>query len=178
MATVKWVVDPFHSEVQFKVRHLMITNVTGHFNQFEADVQTEGERFMTARVSFVAKADSVNTGNEQRDLHIKSADFFDVARYPELRFVATGFEDVDKDGSYEMFGDLTLCGVTKRITLDVESGGIIKDPWGNTKAGFAISGKINRKDFGLSWQAFTESGAMVASEEVRIHCNIQLIKQV
>lgn len=177
MATKKWVIDPTHSEIQFKIKHLMITNVTGSFNLFEASVETEGEDFNKATVSFSAAIDSVSTGNEQRDGHLKSADFFDAATYPKLSFVATKFETVDNDGSYELYGDLTIKDITKQVKLDVEFGGVVKDPYGNIKAGFSINGKINRKDFGLTWSAVTEAGGIVVSDDVRIACEIQLIEQ-
>jgi len=177
MATKNWVVDPTHSEIQFKIKHLMITNITGSFNIFQASVTTEEEDFMTAKVSFEADIDSISTGNEQRDGHVKSPDFFDAAAYPKLKFEATGFENVDNDGSYELYGDLTIKNVTKNIKLDVEFGGVVKDPYGNVKAGFSINGKINRKDFGLNWNALTETGGIVVSDEVRIASEIQLIEQ-
>ena len=177
MATRNWVIDPMHSEVQFKIKHLMITNVTGSFNMFQASVQTEDEDFMRAKVSFTAEIDSISTGNEQRDAHLKSEDFFDAARYPQLKFVATKFENVDNDGSYELYGDLTIRDKTQPVKLDVEFGGVVKDAYGNTKAGFSINGKINRKDFGLTWSAVTETGGVVVSDEVRIACEIQLIEQ-
>jgi polyisoprenoid-binding protein YceI len=177
MATVNWTLDPTHSEVQFKIKHLMITNVTGQFSDFNASVQTEDEDFMTAKISFTADIDSLTTNNEQRDNHLKSADFFDLVNYPLLKFVATKYENVDHDGSYELFGDLTVRNITKPIKLDVEFGGIIKDPWGNTRAGFTISGKINRKEYGLQWHAVTEAGGVVVSDDVRIHCNMEFIKQ-
>lgn len=177
MAIKNWVLDPSHSEIQCKIKHLMITYVTGSFNLFEASVVTEDEDFMKAKVSFSADIDSISTGNEQRDGHLKSADFFDAATYPKLKFVATKFENVDNDGSYELYGDLTIKDVTKNIKLDVEFGGIVTDAYGNTKAGFSINGKINRKDFGLTWNAVTEAGGVVVSDDVRIACEIQLIEQ-
>ena len=177
MAKVKWALDPTHSEVQFKVRHLMITNVTGQFNDFSVDVETEDEDFMTATAVFTAQVESVTTGNEQRDQHLKSADFFDASNFPQLKFKATHYEEVDHDGSYELYGDLTIRNITNSVRLEVEFGGIIKDPWGNTRAGFTINGKINRKDFGLAWHAVTETGGLVASDDVRIHCNLELIRQ-
>ena len=177
MATKNWVIDPTHSEVQFKIKHLMITNVTGSFDLFEANVQTEEEDFMRAKVSFTADIDSVSTGNDQRDTHLKSADFFDAATYPKLKFVATKYESVDNDGSYELYGDLTIRDVTKNVKLGVEFGGVVTDAYGNTKAGFSINGKINRKDFGLTWDAMTEAGGVVVSEDVRVACEIQLIEQ-
>ncbi len=177
MATKNWVIDPTHSEVHFKIKHLMITNVTGSFDIFQASVQTEEEDFMKAGISFTADINSISTGNEQRDGHLKSADFFEAEKYPQLKFRATKFESVDGDGSFNMYGDLTVKDVTKNIKLAVEFGGVVKDPYGNTKAGFTINGKINRKDFGLTWNAVTEAGGVVVSDEVRIIAEIQLIEQ-
>jgi len=177
MAKVKWALDPTHSEIQFKIRHMMISNVTGQFTKFQVSAETEDEDFLKSKISFSADADSATTGNEQRDGHLKSPEFFDVAKFPEIKFVATKYESVDNDGSYELYGDLTIRDVTKQVKLDVEFGGIAKDPWGNTRAGFEINGKINRKEFGLQWHAVTETGGIVASDEVRIHCNVELIKQ-
>ncbi|MGG9970177.1 YceI family protein [Ferruginibacter sp. SUN002] len=177
MATKKWAIDPTHSEVTFKIKHLMITNVTGSFDIFNAAVETDNEDFTKASISFTADIDSINTGVEQRDAHLKSADFFDATTYPKLKFVATKYENVDNDGSYELYGDLTIKDVTKQVKLSVEFGGVVKDPYGNTKAGFTINGKINRKDFGLTWNAVTEAGGVVVSDEVRISAEIQLIEQ-
>lgn len=177
MATKNWVLDPTHSEVHFKVKHLMITNVTGSFDIFSVSAQTEDEDFSTAKVNFTADVDSISTGNEQRDGHLKSADFFDAGTYPQIKFAATKFEKVDNDGSYSLYGDLTIRDTTKNVKLDVEFGGVVKDPYGNTKAGFTINGKINRKDFGLNWSAVTEAGGIVVSDEVKVACEIQLIEQ-
>ncbi len=177
MATTKWVEDPTHSEVIFKVKHLMVTNVSGNFNLFTVEAETEGEDFTKAKVVFSADVASVSTNNEQRDVHLKSADFFDAAAFPVITFKTTGYQNVDSDGSYEMTGDLTIKGITKPVKLSVEFGGVVKDPWGNTKAGFTINGKINRKDFGLNWNAVLETGGVMVSEEVRISSEIQLIKQ-
>ena len=135
MATTKWVLDPTHSEVEFKVKHLMISTVTGTFSSFAADVTTEDEDFTTAKATFTVDVASINTKNEQRDGHIRTADFFDVASYPQMKFVLKEIEDVDNDGSFNIHGDLTLRGITKSIRLEVEFGGVIKDPWGNTRAG-------------------------------------------
>ncbi len=177
MATTNWAIDPMHSEIQFKVKHLMITTVTGSFNIFSASVQTEDEDFTKAKVNFSANADSISTNNADRDAHLKSPDFFDAAKFPKITFVTTKYENVDNDGSYELYGDLMLHGVTKNIKLAVEFGGVVKDSYGNTKAGFTINGKINRKDFGLTFNAVTETGGVVVSDEVRIASEIQLIKQ-
>jgi polyisoprenoid-binding protein YceI len=177
MAIVKWTLDPVHSTVEFKIRHLMISNVSGQFNKFNTDVQTEDEDFMKAKVVFTADSSSVDTGNDQRDQHLKSDDFFNAAKFPQIKFVATKYENVDDDGSYEVYGDLTIRDVTRNIRFDVEFGGIITDPWGNKRAGFTITGKINRKDFGLQWNAVTEAGNVVVGDDVRIHAAVELIKQ-
>ena len=177
MATKTWALDPTHSEIQFKIKHLMITNVTGSFDVFTASAQTEDEDFTKAKVSFTADVNSISTNNEQRDGHLKSADFFDVEKFPQIKFEATKTENTDSDGSFELYGDLTIRDVTKNVKLSVEFGGVVKDPYGNTKAGFTISGKINRKDFGLTWSAVTEAGGVVVSDEVRIAAEIQLIEQ-
>jgi polyisoprenoid-binding protein YceI len=177
MATIKWVIDPTHSEVQFKVKHLMITTITGSFDKFEASIETDKEDFSKAKISFSVDVASVLTGNIDRDNHLKSADFFDAEKFPKITFVATKYESIDNDGSYELFGDLTIHGVTKKVELAVEFGGVAKDPWGNVKAGFTINGKINRKDFGLVWNAPTEAGGVLVSEDVRIACEIQLIEK-
>lgn len=176
MATTKWVIDPTHSEIGFKVKHMMFTNVSGKFDNFDAIVETEDENFETAKINFSAQTNSVNTGNTDRDNHLKSGDFFDTVQYPKLEFSATSFKRVD-DENYELSGDLSLHGVTKNIRLAVEYGGIGRDPWGNTKAGFTLSGKFNRKDFGLGWNAALEAGGVLVSEDVRIHADVQLVKQ-
>ena len=177
MATKNWALDPTHSEVQFKIKHLMITNVTGSFDIFTVLAQTEDEDFTKAKISFTADVNSISTNNEQRDGHLKAADFFDAEKFAQIKFEATKTENVDSDGSYELYGDLTIRDVTKNVKLSVEFGGIVKDMYGNTKAGFTINGKINRKDFGLTWNAVTEAGGVMVSEEVRLSAEIQLIEQ-
>ena len=176
MATTKWVLDPTHSDVEFKVKHLMISTVTGHFSSFLADVSTEEEDFTRSKVTFTVDAASISTNNEQRDGHIKGPDFFDVANHPQIKFVITKIENVDNDGSYNLYGDLTIRSITKNVKLEVEFGGVIKDPWGNTRAGFAVNGKINRKDFGLTWHMTTDTGGIVLGDDVRIHVALELIK--
>ena len=176
MAATKWILDPSHSEVEFKVKHMMISTISGKFTKFDADLQTEDEDFMTAKVSFTVDTDSITTNNEQRDGHLKASDFLDTSNFPKLKFVATKYENVDNDGSYEVYGDLTIRGVTKQLKLDAEFGGVIKDPWGNTRAGVTVSGKINRKEFGVQFHAVTETGGIVVSDEVRIHVALEFIK--
>lgn len=177
MAKFQWTADPAHSTIGFKVRHLMITSVAGTFNNFDLKAETEEEDFMTAKVSFTADTASVFTGNDDRDRHLRSPDFFDDHRFPQIKFVSTKYENVDEDGSYNVYGDLTIRDVTKPVKLGVEFGGVIKDPWGNTRAGFTLNGKINRKDFGLNWSAVTEAGGLVVADEVKISCEVELVKQ-
>jgi len=174
--TSKWIIDPVHSEIAFKVKHLMITNVKGVFKTFEASIYTTGDDFMSAEIDFSLDPSSVDTGSADRDAHLKGADFFDVENHKQITFVANTYENVDQDGSYELWGDLTIKGITKKIKLDVEFGGVAKDPWGNEKAGFTINGKINRKDWGLNWNAALEAGGLLVSEDVRISCDVQLLK--
>jgi polyisoprenoid-binding protein YceI len=176
MATTKWILDPTHSEIQFKVRHLMITHVTGSFGKFTADLETEGENFETAKVSFTADVDTITTNNEQRDGHLKSADFFETSKFPVLTFVSSRLERISGE-EYSLHGAMSFHGITKNITLHVEHGGVIKDPWGSTRTGFSIEGKINRKDFGLVWNAATEAGGVVLSDEVKIHASAEFVKQ-
>jgi polyisoprenoid-binding protein YceI len=177
MANVKWAVDPAHSEIQFKVKHLMITTVTGHFQKFNVEAETEDEHFTNAHsVVFTADVNSISTNNEQRDIHLKSADFFDAQNHSEIRFVASKYEQVSEE-NYNLHGDLTIRGVSKPITVKVEFGGIVVDPYGQTKAGFTLAGKISRKEFGLTWNAVTEAGSVVVSDEIKLHAEIQLVKQ-
>ena len=173
----KWVIDPAHSEIGFKVKHLMIANVRGSFKEFDASIYTTDENFMTAEIDFWLNPASVDTGDEKRDAHLKSVDFFDVENFKEINFVANTYEHVGKNGSYELYGDLTIKGIKKRVKLDVHFSGVIKDPWGNEKAVFTISGKINRKDWGLNWNAAMETGGVLVSEEVWVNCEVQLVKQ-
>ncbi|MBL7815277.1 MAG: YceI family protein [Saprospiraceae bacterium] len=170
MATTKWAIDPTHTEIQFKVKHLMITTVTGNFDAFSGEATTEGDDFEGANVNFSAQIASIRTGNEQRDGHLKSADFFDAEQFPTL-----GFESKTFSGG-KLLGDLTMHGVTKEVALDAEFLGIAKDPWGNVKAGFELEGKIKRSDFGLTWNAPTEAGGVLVSDDVRLIASVQLVK--
>lgn len=172
----KWISDPAHSEVQFKVKHLVISTVTGSFDAFEAKMETQSDDFVPASISFEAQTASVSTNNSDRDNHLRSADFFDAANFPVMIFKSTTFTK-KAEGRYDLSGDLTIKGVTKNVQLDVEFGGRMTDPYGNEKAGFELSGKINRKDFGLNWSAITEAGGVVVSDEVRLLINIQMVKE-
>ena len=173
---IQWKIDPAHSEILFKVKHLMITTVTGSFKQFDLTVETETEDFETARkIEFTADISSISTNNEQRDTHLKSADFFHGEEHPQLRFVGTNYEA--KGDEAALHGELTIRGITKPLTLNVEFGGTVVDPYGQTKAGFTVNGKISRKEFGLTWNAVTEAGNVVVSDEIKIHAEVQLVKQ-
>lgn len=175
MATTQWSLDPTHSELEFKVKHLMITTVTGSLNTLTGSLTSDSEDFENAKVTFEADINSIDTRNTDRDNHLKSADFFDAEQFPKMTFTSSSFE---KDGSdYALKGDLTIKGTTKPIKLNVEFGGIATDPWGNTKAGFTISGKINRVDFGLTWNAALETGGVMVSEDVKILGELQFVKQ-
>ena len=175
MALTKWTVDPMHSQVEFKVRHLMITNVTGTFQHFHGHIETEGEDFTQGKVVFTVSVDSIDTANDQRDGHLKGDDFFSAEKFPEIKFVSTNFAPKGGD-NYDLTGNLTVRDITKPVTLNVEYGGVAQDFYGNTKAGFTVSGKINRKDFGLVWSGVTETGSVVVSDEVKINADIQFTK--
>ena len=172
----KWVIDPSHTDIGFKIKHLMISNIKGKFNEFEASIYTTGDNFMTAEVDCWINVASVDTNDAERDKHLRSVDFFDAEKFPQISFVSNTVENVDKDGSYELWGDLTIKGIAKRIKLDVEFGGVVKDPWGNEKAVFTINGKVNRKDWGLNWNAALETGGILVGEDVRISCEVQLMR--
>lgn len=174
MATTKWTLDPTHSELQFKVKHLMITTVTGSLKSFSAEIDANGDDFSNSAISFSGEISSLDTGNTDRDNHLKSGDFFDAENHPTISFSSTS---VEKDGDdYAVKGDLTIKGNTKPVKLTAEFGGIATDPWGNTKAGFTLSGKINRSDFGLTWNAALETGGVMVSEEVKIAGELQFVK--
>ncbi len=170
----KWVSDHAHSELMFRVKHMMITNVKGEFTKFQAEIG--GEDFTKSPVRVVVDASSIYTNDETRDGHLKSPDFFDVEKYKELVFEGKSMKKVD-DENYKLTGLLTIKDKTNEVTLDVEYGGINKDPWGNEKAGFSISGKINRKDWGLNWNAALETGGVLVSDEVRISAEVQFTRQ-
>ncbi|HVI46252.1 MAG TPA: YceI family protein [Chitinophaga sp.] len=171
-----WKIDASHSDVQFKVKHLMITTVTGQFAKFDATMQTQDNDFSTANITFEADVESISTQNEQRDQHLKAADFFEADKYPKLTFVSKGVKKVDDD-NYKLVGDLTIRDNTRQVELNVEFGGEVVDPWGQTKAGFELSGKINRKEFGLTFHATTETGGILLSDEVKLLASVQMIKQ-
>jgi polyisoprenoid-binding protein YceI len=173
--STKWILDPLHSQVQFKVKHLVISTVTGAFKSFKGSLETEKEDFSGSKIYFSLEVDSVDTNQGQRDEHLRSAEFFNAEEYPEISFTSSAFE---KNGDeYSLTGKLTIKKVTRTVTLAVEYGGIAVDFYGNTKAGFEISGKIDRKDFGLAWEGITEAGAVVVGAEIKLLINAQFSKE-
>ncbi|MGB6083183.1 YceI family protein [Moheibacter sp.] len=169
--SVKWNLDKTHSEVQFKVKHMVISTVSGDFSSFDAHAESEDENFKNAKFEFNADVDSISTKNPQRDEHLKSDDFFNSTEYPQLSFKGSEF-----DGE-KLNGEITVKGVTKPITLDADFGGVITDPYGNQRAGFEFTGQLNRKDFGLNWNGTLESGGLVVSDNVKLFVNLEFTKQ-
>lgn len=178
METTKttWGIDPVHSEIAFKVKHLMISNVKGLFKEFDATVTTNGDDFSTATIAFSMNPASIQTGNPDRDGHLQSADFFDVANFSQITFQSDSVKSVDEE-NYVVTGGLTIKGITKPVKLNVEFGGVVKDPWGNSKAGFTLNGTISRKEWGLTWNAALEAGGVMVGDEVKINCEVELVKQ-
>ncbi len=174
MAT--FIIDPTHSEVSFKVKHLMISTVTGSFGQFDANMSAEKENFTDAQISFEADIDSISTKNDQRDQHLRSADFFDAENHPKMTFVSTALTQ-KSDTDYVLSGNLTIRGTTKPVELAVEYAGKMVDFYGNEKHGFEINGKLSRKEFGLQWNGITEAGGVVVSDEVKLSVNVQFQKK-
>ena len=162
-----WKIDPTHSEINFKVKHLVVSTVTGHFSKFDASIETSKEDFSDAKINFEADINSISTKNEQRDNHLKSADFFDGANHPNMTFISTSVKKVS-DYELKVTGNLTIRGITKEITLDVIYNGTVAGFGGTEVAGFEVRGKVNRFDFGLQWNAITEAGGVVVSNEVKI----------
>ncbi len=176
MASTTWNLDAAHSEVNFKVKHLVISTVSGQFKSFSSAVSTEGDDFTTAKISFELESGSIDTGMEMRDNHLRGDDFFNAEAFPKITFVATAVRPLE-GAEYAIDGNLTIRDFTKPITLKAEFGGIAVDPYGQTKAGFEVEGKIKRSEFGLSWNAMTEAGGAVVSDEVKFQANVQYIKQ-
>lgn len=168
----KWAIDPMHSEISFKVKHMMISTVSGQFEKFDVNVETDGEEnFKGGAIKVEIQIDSINTRNSDRDNHLKSDDFFNAEKFPVMTFKSDDF-----DGE-KVTGELTIRDVTKEVTMDVDFNGIAVDPYGQTKAGFELTGEINRKEFGLKWDAVTEAGSVVVSDKVKMIADIQLVKQ-
>lgn len=176
MSTTKWIIDPTHSEIGFRVRHMMFTNVSGKFQKFESTIETEEDDFERSTIQFNADVESITTGNAERDKHLLSPDFFDTAQYPKITFNAQSFVKKN-EGEYILTGDLEIHGTTKTVALPIEYSGLLKDPWGNIKAAFSIDTRINRKDWGLNWNSVLETGGVLVSDEVRLVIELQFIKQ-
>ena len=177
MATTKWVLDPTHSELGFKIKHLMISNVSGNFNKFDVLAETRTDSFADANITANIDVTSINTNNAQRDEHLRNADFFEVEKFPTISFRSTKIEQKDDD-TFHITGNLTIKETTKPVTVIAEYSGTTQDPWGNTKAGFSLSGKLNRKDFGVSYNAALETGGVMLGEELKLTGEIQLVKQL
>jgi polyisoprenoid-binding protein YceI len=175
--TTKWTLDPTHSELTFKVKHLMISNVKGEFKDFDVQMEVEDSDLSKSNIQVKVDATSISTNNTDRDNHLKSADFFDVENHSELRFETKSVQKVDDD-QYRLKGLLTIRGVSREVVLDMEYGGFMKDPYGNEKAGFSVSGKISRKEFGLNWNAALEAGGVMVGDEVKLHAEVQMVKEV
>lgn len=172
----KWSIDTTHSEVQFKVKHLVISTVTGSFTEFGGELEANNDDFTDVKASFFAEVNSINTNNAQRDGHLKSDDFFSADKFARINFASS--ELIKKGGGdYVLKGHLTIRDVTKEVELAVEFGGVAKDPYGQTKAGFDISGKINRKEFGLTWSALTETGGLLVGDDIKLSLSVQFVKQ-
>jgi polyisoprenoid-binding protein YceI len=171
---IKWLIDQAHSEIYFKVRHLMIAHVKGAFKTFDASIYTTEKDFSTAQVDLWIDPSSITIGDIKRDEHLIGADFFDVQNHKEITFTSNTIKRIDVEGNYELWGELTIKGISKKIKLDMQLGGIVNDPWGNEKAGITIKGKINRDEWGLSWNTIIEAGGMLVGNEVVISCEVEL----
>ena len=175
-ATTTWNIDPVHSVAEFKVKHMMISNVKGQFTGLKGTLTLDSDDLLNSRIEASIDAASINTRDSQRDAHLKSPDFFDVEKFPTLSFDST---HVTRSGEAELTvdGDLTIHGVTRKVTFEVEGPTAPgKDPWGNTRLGLAATTKINRKDFGLTWNAALETGGILVGDDVTITLDVQLVK--
>lgn len=170
--TTKWTVDAVHSSVDFSVKHMMISRVKGSFKDFSAEVEANPEDLTTASISFKIDVNTIDTRNDDRDNHLRSADFFDVEKYPAITFTSTDVKKIDDD-EYQLTGDVTIKDVTKKETFTVEYEGSGKDPWGNEKIGFSVNGKLNRKEYGLTWNQALETGGVLVGEDIKINLQIQ-----
>jgi polyisoprenoid-binding protein YceI len=176
MTKTKWKLDLTHSELAFRIKHLMISHVPGSFRNFDAEVQTESDDFSAAEIRVTADITSISTSNEQRDQHLRASDFFEAEKYPQLTFQSTRIEK-ESDDTFYLHGELTMKGVTRLVKLSVEFNGITRDPWGGERAGFSFTGKLNRSDWGIQFNSTLETGGLMLGEEVKVHGEIQLVKQ-
>ncbi len=175
-AQTEWSLDKSHSKVGFSVTHLVITEVDGYFKDYNAKVVTKGDDFSTAIIDFTVNTNSIFTDNEARDKHLRSDDFFNAEKYPQMKFKGKSLKKIS-DNKYKLIGDLTIRDVTKQVELDVKYNGMVKDPWGNTKAGFKVTGEINRFDYNLKWDKAIETGSLVVGKEVELIIDLQLAKK-
>lgn len=175
-AQTEWKIDPSHSSMQFSVRHMLITNVVGKFDNYDIKFKSGDEDFANSEIGVTIQVKSINTDNEKRDEHLRSDDFFAADEFPTLTFKANEFKKVS-DNKYKLIGDLTMRGTTKRVELDALFIGKVNDPWGNTRVGFEVKGSVNRFDYGLKWNNAIETGGLVVGETVNITANVQFIKQ-
>lgn len=171
-----WKFDKSHTTVGFEVSHMVITSVDGKFKEYDGTVTTDGDNWENAQIEFTAQVNSIDTDNEDRDKHLKSDDFFAAEQFPEMTFVSKSMKKVG-DNKYKLTGDLTIRGITKEVTLDVEHNGTVTDPWGNVRAGFSIEGEINRFDYGLKWNNTLDTGGLVVGESVEIDIEAELVQQ-
>ena len=171
-----WTIDPSHSQIQFAVRHMMISNVRGRFEDFSGTVDFNENDLSTLAVDVSIDTASINTRDEKRDEHLRSADFFNSAEFPTMTFKSTGVEKVN-DSNLKLHGNLTIMGTTKPVTLDIEYAGTVVSPWGTTSAGFSASAKINRKEWGLVWNATLEAGGLLVGEDIKIELELELVKE-
>jgi polyisoprenoid-binding protein YceI len=174
--TTRWELDPSHSELGFRAKHLLIATTKGKFTDYKVTVLSDKADFTDAKIEVIAKVKSISTDNNDRDNHLRSADFFDAEKYPELKFVGKSVKKVSGN-KYKVTGDLTMKNVTKTVTLDMEFGGVVKDPWGNTKAGFTLTGELNRFDYGLAWNKAIETGGLVVDKMIKLDIEIELGKK-
>ena len=173
--TSNWNFDQSHSSVAFSIDHMVISEVTGKFTEYTGSVSSAADDFQNANIDFVIEVSSINTDDVDRDDHLKGVDFFDVVNYPQITFKSTSFKKV-AGKKHQLSGNLTMHGVTKAVTFDVNYGGTVVDPWGNTKAGFKITGELNRKDYGLTWSKALETGGLVVGNEVTLTVRVELVK--
>lgn len=176
MKTTKWILDPMHSELGFKIKHMMISNVSGSFNNFSAELETIEDDFSRPQIDLKAEVGSITTNNKDRDAHLLNSDFFDVEKYPELRFTSSKIEKIDEDNFF-LYGILKMKGVEKEVKLNMEYNGSATDMHGDKKAGFSVNGKINRNDWGLSFNGPLKTGGMILGDEVKIAGEVQFVRQ-
>jgi polyisoprenoid-binding protein YceI len=174
--TTTWAIDPAHAELGFAVRHLMLSTVRGRFGAVSGTITVDEKNPRSAKVDVTVDVTSIDTRQEMRDNHLRSADFFDAANHPSIHFVSKRIEG-NVTGTFKLIGDLTIRGTTREVALDVTFEGRAKDPWGNDRAGFSATGKLNRRDFGLLWNQALESGGFAVGDEVKLTLDLEVVRQ-